>query len=52
MADEIVFEIIDERNGLSENRLILATGHQKRFGTEHFRDLGKHRGAPLGHKIV
>ena len=52
MAEEVLFEVVDEEDGLVEELLGLATIHQDGFGTEHFRYFGKDGGSALCHQEV
>jgi hypothetical protein len=52
MREEVVLEVIDERNGLVEELTVLATVHKDCLCTEHLRDLGEYACATLCYEPV
>ena len=48
VREEVVLEVVDERDGLVEQLLVAATLHEDGLGTEHFRNFGEDGGATLG----
>ena len=45
MAEEILLEAVDHRDGTVEYAAVGGAGHQQRFGAEHFGHFGQHGGA-------
>ena len=52
MGEEVVLEIVDERDGLLEQLGRLATVHEDGLGTKHLGHLGEHARAALCHEPV
>ena len=47
MREEVVLEVVDERDGLIQQLIVAATLHQDGFGAEHLRHFGEDGGATL-----